>query len=146
MVAHIDPIDGPGAWYRAEAAEAEFACDDIEHVSAHANDTGAAGSIGEVVDQFDRFLALIIDLEELRRRESCCQDFSVAPNGEASQPCSGWKLVKDLDGEREGRTVRVEGAGVEWRRQGGDEQRSKEKNHREKCGEIHDGNAFSFSE
>ena len=144
MVAHIHPVDRPGAWHRAEAAKAEFTCDDIEYVSADADDAGAAGGIGEGVDQFDRFLATIIDLEELRRRESCCQDLSVSSNGEAFKPCAHRKLVNDLDGEWEGKREQVEVARIGRRRQGGDDQRSKEKNQREECAEMHDGILFLF--
>lgn len=112
--AQVDLVDGPGAWDGSEVAEAEVAGNDIERVNAQFDDAGAGCGIGEGVDKLDRSFAMVVDLEELRRRQSRGQDLAVGPNGEVFQPSSGRELVEDFDRERKG--MFFEG----WRRQGGE--------------------------
>lgn len=45
---------------------------------------------------------MVINLEDLQRRESRGQDFAVAPNGEVFGPRSGGELVNGAGGERPG--------------------------------------------
>ena len=145
VVAHVDPVDRPGAGHGAEGAGIEAPDDDKELIPAHLGDAGAAGGIGEGMDQLDRIDATIIDLEDLRRRESGGENFAVAPNGEVLQPCSDGELMNNFDGEGEGGQVPLLARMQQRLRQGGNDQQDTEKHHGEEGGDLHDGLAMFFN-